>query len=282
LCYGKSVIKITQRVKLPVFLFDSDEELLDAFKRQFITLNEDTNGVGHEFCRHLENIIWQGGAEKHDLRSRREIAVDVINLILETFIEKFIRLVQDEHLDIARAECAPPNHVEHPAGSARDDVLAVFEFTYVFTDGRAANTRMALHVHVVAQREYDGLDLGREFTGGREDECLRLSHGDIDGLQHGNREGSRFTRSGLCLRDHIAALRDGEDGTLLDGRGLFKVCTDEVLEDEIREKGEHMRTVGVNASQKVLLQTKVIKSRDDGDGLGRLEYDFLHEEVIGL
>jgi len=232
LCYGKSVIKVAERVELPVFLFDSDKELLDAFKRQFVTLDEDTNRVGHEFCGHFENIIWQGGAEKHDLCSGREVTVNVIYLVLEAFIEEFIRLVQDEHLDIARAEGAPPNHVKHPAGSTRDDVLAVFEFTYVFTNGSASDTSVTLHVHVVAQRKYDGLDLGREFASGREDECLRLSHGDIDGLQHGNREGSRFTRSGLGLRDHITALRDGEDGTLLDRRRLFKVCMDDILENE--------------------------------------------------
>jgi hypothetical protein len=65
---------------------------------------------------------------------------------------------------------------------SRDDVLAVFEFTYVLTDRGASDTSVTLHVHVVAQRKHNGLDLGCEFVGEREDECLRLSYGDIDGL----------------------------------------------------------------------------------------------------
>jgi hypothetical protein len=45
--YGKRVVKVAQRVKLPVFLFNSDEEFLKAF--HFITLDKDLDGVGHEY-----------------------------------------------------------------------------------------------------------------------------------------------------------------------------------------------------------------------------------------
>ena len=238
MCNSEGVVKVAQRVKFPIFLLDSDEELLDAFERQFITLDEDANRVGHEFCRHLEDIIRQGSAEKHDLGSGREVTVDVINLILEALIEELVGLVQNEHLDVARAEGAPPNHVEDPAGCSRDDVLAIFEFTNVLTNRSAADARVTLHVHVVAQCEDNGLNLRREFAGGREDERLGLSHGDVDGLQHGYREGGGFTRAGLGLGDDISPLRYREDSTLLDCGGLFKVCTMQVSENEIRAKSE--------------------------------------------
>jgi hypothetical protein len=78
--------------------------------------------------------------------------------------------------------------------------------------------------------------LRREFAGGREDERLGLSHGDVDGLQHGYREGGGFTRAGLGLCDDISPLRDREDSTLLNCGGLFKVCTMQVSENEIRAR----------------------------------------------
>ena len=37
--YGKRVVKVAQRVKLPVFLFNSDEEFLEAFHHQFILIS---------------------------------------------------------------------------------------------------------------------------------------------------------------------------------------------------------------------------------------------------
>ena len=238
LCYGECVIKVAQRIEFPILLFDGDEELLDAFKRQLVTFDENANRVGHKFCSHLEDIIRQGGAEQHDLSSGWEVTVDVINLILEALVEEFVGLVQDEHLDVARAEGAPPNHVEDPAGRPGDDVLPIFEFTYVLTDGSAADARVTLHVHVIAQREDDGLDLRREFAGGREDERLSLSDGDVDGLEHCDGESSGFTRTRLGLRDDIPTLRYRENSTLLNRGGLFKICTVHVLESGMeREEG---------------------------------------------
>lgn len=134
LCNCEGVIKVAQRVKLPVLLFNSDEELLDAFKGQFITLDKDANRVGHEFCCHLKYIIWQRGAKKDDLRGRGEVAVDVINLVLEALVKKLIGLVQDEHLYVTGAEYAPSDHVKNAAGRSGDNVLAIFEFTYVFAN----------------------------------------------------------------------------------------------------------------------------------------------------
>ena len=74
---------------------------------------------------------------------------------------------------------------------------------------------MTLDVHVVAQCKNDGLDLRRKFPRGREDECLRLSDSDVDGLEHGDGECGGFTGARLGLSDDIPALCYGEYGTLL-------------------------------------------------------------------
>lgn len=113
-CEG--VVKVAQRVELPVLLFNGDEELFDPFKCQLITFDEDANWIGHKFCCHFEYVIGQCGAEKNDLRGRGEVTVDVIDLILKALVEELISLVQDEHFYVTRAEDTPSNHIEHPAG----------------------------------------------------------------------------------------------------------------------------------------------------------------------
>ncbi len=102
-------------------------------------------------------------------------------------------------------------------------MLAVFKFANVLADGRATNASVTLHIHVVAQSKDDRLDLGGQFTCGGEDEGLCLPNRDVDGLQDGDREGGSFTSSGLCLRDDIPSLDNGQYGTLLDSGRLFKV-----------------------------------------------------------
>lgn len=68
---GKRVIQIAEGVEFPILLLHGHEELLDAFQRQLVTFDEDANGVGHEFCRHLQNVVRQSGAEQHNLRCWR-------------------------------------------------------------------------------------------------------------------------------------------------------------------------------------------------------------------
>ena len=52
--------------------------LLDALERQLVTLDEDADGVGHELGRHLEHVGGHRGRKDHDLRLRRQVAVDVV------------------------------------------------------------------------------------------------------------------------------------------------------------------------------------------------------------
>jgi hypothetical protein len=56
-------------------------------------------------------------------------------------------------------------------GGTRDDVLTVVELADVFADVCSTDTGVALNVHVVAEGHNDGLDLGCQFTSGRQDEC---------------------------------------------------------------------------------------------------------------
>jgi len=91
-------------------------------------------------------------------------------------------------------------------------------------------------VHVATHRVDNGLGLNRLFPCGREDECLCLSHGDVDGLQQGDGKGGRSIGSGWGLHNHISTLDYGKDGMLLNRRGLLTVCMDDVLGSEVHER----------------------------------------------
>lgn len=82
---------------------------------------------------------------------------------------------------------------------------------------------MARYVHVVAEGEDDGLRLHRQFTSRRQDQRLGVADIRIDRLERGDGECGGLTCTGLRLGNDIATTGDGQDGTLLNGRRLFKV-----------------------------------------------------------
>ena len=102
-------------------------------------------------------------------------------------------------------------------------MLAVVEFADVLPYGCSADACVALHVHVIAERENNLLNLRGELPCRRKDEGLGVTEGDINGLKDADGECSRFTSAGLSLRDDVSALSDGDDGPLLDSGGFLKV-----------------------------------------------------------
>lgn len=138
----------------------------------------------HELGGHLKYIVWQSGREKDNLGLRREVSVDVVDLVFEASVEEFVGFIQNEHLDVARAEVATADHVKDSAWCSRDHMLSMVELANVFPDGGAANAGVALNIHVVSQGQHNGLDLGGQLSGGRKNESLRLSEANIDGLEH--------------------------------------------------------------------------------------------------
>jgi len=47
----------SQGIVFPVLLLDGNKELLDTLKGQLITLDKHSDGVGHEFGGHVENVV---------------------------------------------------------------------------------------------------------------------------------------------------------------------------------------------------------------------------------
>lgn len=58
---GDGLVEIAKGIELPLLLLDSNVELLDTFKGQLVPLNEDTDGLSHEFLRDLQDFSRHGG-----------------------------------------------------------------------------------------------------------------------------------------------------------------------------------------------------------------------------
>ncbi len=55
--------------------------------------------VGHELASHLEYLVGESGRDEADLGGRGQVAVHVIDLLLEPFVQHFVGLVEHQHLD---------------------------------------------------------------------------------------------------------------------------------------------------------------------------------------
>merc|ERR1712137_815718 len=63
LCDAQRVVQIAQSVQFPVLAFNLNEKLLDTFKRKFLFLDENHDGITHELIGHLHNFIRHGGRQ---------------------------------------------------------------------------------------------------------------------------------------------------------------------------------------------------------------------------
>jgi hypothetical protein len=109
---------------------------------------------------------------------------------------------------VVRLQDTTLDHVLDSARSTNDDLGALLESLHVITDAGAANTGVALNVHEVSDGNYNLLDLLGKLASGGEDESLAGLDIGVQLLEDGDGEGSRFTGTGLGLRNDIVAWRE--------------------------------------------------------------------------
>mmetsp|Transcript_57868 Transcript_57868/g.179834 ORF Transcript_57868/g.179834 Transcript_57868/m.179834 type:complete len:224 (+) Transcript_57868:679-1350(+) len=202
--------------------------------------------------RHLEDLVGHRRRHEHHLRRGRQVAVDVVDLLLEAAVEHLIRLVQHEHLDLAGAEVPLLDHVEHAARSARDDVHARLEGVDVVRDALATDAAVDLDVQVVAECQADLLALLRQLPRRRQEEHLGLPLLRRDRLQGAEAEDAGLAGAALRLHNDVPALEDRHDGALL-------------------HRGRALESVGIDATEEVLLQAQQVEGRQHLYVLGGLE-----------
>mmetsp|Transcript_21958 Transcript_21958/g.44648 ORF Transcript_21958/g.44648 Transcript_21958/m.44648 type:complete len:289 (-) Transcript_21958:452-1318(-) len=115
---GQRVVEVAQRVKLPLLALHRHKELLDALQRQLVALHQDPHRVRHELLRHLQHLPRQRCRDQQHLDLRRQVAVHVIDLLLETLVQHLVRLVQHQRFDVPRPQVPPPDHIKHPSRCA--------------------------------------------------------------------------------------------------------------------------------------------------------------------
>jgi hypothetical protein len=211
---GDGLVQVGESVELPILLLNGNVELLDTFEGKLILLDEDTDGVTHELGGDLEDVLGHGGGEEDDLGGLGQELEDVVDLLSETAGQHLVGLVENEHLHVVGLQDTALDHVLDTAGSADDDVGAVLEGLHVITDAGTANAGVALDVHEVTDGDNDLLDLLGKLAGGGENERLAGLDAGVDLLEGGDGEGSRFTGTGLGLRNDIVALGSVSCGVL--------------------------------------------------------------------
>jgi len=240
----EGVVQVAQGLELPLLALDENVELLDTFEGELVTLDQNSDGVVHELLGDLERIRGHGGGEKSDLDGGGEEGEDVVDLVLETTREHLVGLIKDEDLDLVGAEDLAAEHVIHTSGGSDDDVDTALELGNVVSDASATNAGVAAGVEVVTKSNDDLLDLLSQLTSGSEDQSLSLEESEVELLEDANGESGSLSSSRLGLSDDVLALGEGEDGSLLDGRGLLE-------------------TVGIDTSEEILTEVHAIEVVND-------------------
>lgn len=219
---GDSLVEIGEGIELPLLLLDSDVELLDTLERQFVALDEDTDGVPHEFLGDLQHVGGHGSREENDLSLLGKELEDFVDLLPESAGQHLVCLVKTEHLHVIGLESPSVDHIEDTPGGSDDDVNALLELGHILTDVGAADTNMAFDMHVITESDNDFLNLLRELTCRGEDKRLSALDGHVEPLQDRDGEGGGLASSGLRLGNHIVAFDDGHNSALLNGRWAFE------------------------------------------------------------
>lgn len=245
------VVEFNKGVELPFLTIESNVELLNTIKGKIVVLDEDGCGVTHELLGDLEDFRSHSSGEKCDLNVMRELLEDLIDLVLEAAPEHLISLVEDEELEVLSEEESLLDHFQNSARSADDDVDTVTETLAVFLGVSATGARVSGDLQVLTQVEDDGDDLLSELSHWSDDERLSVSRVGVDKLQSTDGEGSGLAGTRLSLSDGVSVLDDGNDSTLLDGRGLFETVSvdsskEVLLESELVERVNRLEPVGLD------------------------------------
>ena len=102
-----------------------------------------------------------------------QVAVDIIDLLLESAVQHFVGLIENEKFDVSGTKVSSSNHIESTTGSANDNVLSEVELADVLADVGATNADMGLDIHVVTEGQDDLLDLLGQLTSGAEDKSYK-------------------------------------------------------------------------------------------------------------
>ena len=240
---GQSLVKILQSVELPLLLLNRHVELSDTFKGKLGSLDQNSDWIAHKLASQLHDFLGHGGREQSDLHVAGQQLEHIIELLLETWLEHLISLINNEDLEVVQLQNLFGCHVINTTGGTNNHVLALTELIDVLTDGSTTDASVAANLHIVTQGLSNSGDLLDKLSGGGQDQSLANLLREVDFLQTSNHESTSFTGTGLGLTDSIAASKERSDGSLLNSRWLLE-------------------TIRVDTTEEVLVQIQVIERLD--------------------
>lgn len=172
-----------KHVNLPGLLLDSDVVLLDTDEGELLTLNKDLCWVSHEVLGELEDLLWHSGREEGDLDVTWQELEHVLDLWLESTVEKLIGLIEHEDLQVLSSEVLASHHVVNTSWGSHNDVWSLLEVLDVFFDNGSSDASMHFNSQVVTESLHNESDLMRELSGWGNDESLAVVRGGVDHLE---------------------------------------------------------------------------------------------------
>ena len=233
---GDGFVEIHESFELVVF-FNGDVELLDTIEGEGFLTDENTGGVTHELLGEFEDITGHGGGEEADLDITRHEAEDFVNLFLETLGEHFIGFIENHNLHHVSAEGTTLHDVEDTTGSTNGDDSTGLDLLDIILNTSTTNEGLAEvgvgFSEVVTDAGEDFVGLNGKFSGGRKDQSLEGLLAEVKTSEGADGEGTGLTSTGLSLSDDITLVDEGNDGTLLNGGGLFETVRVDTAEEKL-------------------------------------------------
>ena len=128
------------------------------------------------------------------LKGRREAAVDLVHLVLETpmaVLEQQVGLVENEHVDADCVEALVLKHLRDSARGARHDLGALLKVAGRVRHAVAADGAANPDVKEVSQNAANAATLSSKLSGGRKHDDLGAAHGLGQSLQSSDQKSNR-------------------------------------------------------------------------------------------
>src|SRR3569833_2121000 len=198
-------------------------DLLDGGDGQRFLFDAHLLGIARIFFDQLLNEFRDGGREKNRLPFLRGRLENCFDVVAEPHVQHDVHFVEDDHFYGFEAERAAAHMIHDAAGSADDDLGALFEAIELPLVGLSAVNGQRHNAAFEKSQLVDFFgDLPGEFARGAENKNLYKALRGIGFFNGGNGERGGFAGAGLGLADDIRALDERRDGLGLNGRGLFE------------------------------------------------------------
>jgi hypothetical protein len=133
-----------------VTLVDKVIALFNVRGGESASFNSDSLRVPHEAICQFANPRGHGGAEESSLTFSRSRRKNLFDFFDESHVEHFIRLIEDDGLDLAQVEDVTLEQIVQTAGRANDNIHAAFEAVDLRAVGLAAIDSKHTHVEMLA------------------------------------------------------------------------------------------------------------------------------------